>query len=111
MAPCVVRASGAPPHPGSEARSPPRVQGKSSDEIEEVLGHLGCSEEVVHRDNIGLLSLMERNLPANRGTSREGPPSRDLTMAADEVHAESTDSGMPAAAAGPGGVITLHSHP
>lgn len=40
-------------------------QGKSSSEIEGLLGYLG-SEEVVHRDNIGLLSLMERNRPANR---------------------------------------------
>ena len=41
------------------------VQGKASKDIEQLLGYVG-PDEVIHRDNIGLTTLMERNRPANR---------------------------------------------
>ena len=44
-------------------------QGKASKDIEQLLGYVG-SEEVIHRDNIGLTTLMERNRPANRPRQR-----------------------------------------
>ena len=75
------------------------AQGKSSTEIEETLGHLGCSEEVVHRDNIGLLSLMERNLPANRAAPSDGALGAEEPAAPAPGLADAAQQGAPAARA------------
>ena len=42
------------------------MQGKASKDIEQLLGYVG-PDEVIHRDNLGLTTLMERNRPSNRG--------------------------------------------